>query len=107
MPIYDFTCPTHGTFTRRASYEDKEWTHLCGKTGPRAEVYLPTFIMEGRSIPRRDDVESVQDEMKKELLKRNYPGTRAIQEVRDNLKEYHDEPGGKYLDTAGMTKQIS
>ena len=102
MAIYTYVCPVHGGFEQRAGYDDERWLCTCGLPSPRQAVYLPTFKIEGKSMPRRDDLASTQEEMGKELKRRNWSADRAIQELRDNRVERDD--GGLAIDTRKMTK---
>jgi hypothetical protein len=73
---------------------------VCGQDSPRQSVYTPNVIMAGRSLPRRDDTETVQDECRKELAKKNWTGERAIEELR--TKKFTDETGQLRIDTRKM-----
>src|SRR3990167_2337563 len=102
MAIYNYVCSIHGAFERRAGYDDSYWPCACGLSSPRQTVYPLTYNIEGRSMPRRDDLASTQEEMGKELKKRGWSADRAIQELRDS--KFEKEDGGSYIDTRKMSK---
>jgi hypothetical protein len=56
--------------------------------------------MEGQSMPRRDDEWSTQDEMAKELKKKDWSYDRAIEGLRAN--KFEDETGQIRIDTRKM-----
>lgn len=102
MPIYEYNCPEHGAFERRAGYEDSQQPCGCGLLSSRRAVYPLSFKIEGKSMPRRDDVVSTQEEMHKELRKRGWSADRAIEELRAN--KFEDETGSLRIDTRKMTQ---
>ena len=56
--------------------------------------------MEGQSMPRRDDIESTQEEYGKEIRKRGWSADRAIEGLRAN--KFEDETGQLRVDTRKM-----
>ena len=102
MAIYTYVCPVHGGFEQRAGYDDGSWSCACGLSSSRQEVYPLTFKMEGKALPRRDDTASTQEEMRKELKKRNWSADRAIEELRDN--RFEDGNGRLAIDTRKMAR---
>lgn len=102
MPFYNYVCPDHGEFEQRAGYGDDAVPCACGQPSPRRAVYPLSFVMEGRSLPRRDDVETVQDEYRKEVAKRGWTAERAVGELR--ATKFTDAEGQLRVDTRKMTQ---
>ena len=104
--LYTFRCPEHGNFNRQATIANRNLTvrcALCNVVAPRSEVYHTAFKMEGQTMPRRDDTESVYEEYEKEVVKRGWGPGRATQEIRDNI--FEDKSGQKRLNRPNMTKK--
>jgi len=88
-------------FEQRASYDDHTVSCQCGQVAQRSAVYYTAFKIEGQSMPQRDDHESIDAEMKKELNKRNWSADRAIDEMRK--AKFEDETGALRIDTRKMS----
>ena len=103
MPFYSYDCPTHGTFERRAGSDDVSIPCKCGKDSLRQAIYRPNVVIAGQSMPRTDDLYSVQAEYDKEVKKRGWNYDRALTEIRANRT--YDAEGQMYIDTSKMTKE--
>ena len=68
----------------------------------RLSVYKTNNIIAGQSMPRRDDIESVQEEYHKEVKKRGWTTERAVEELRAN--RFTDPEGQVRIDTSKMTQ---
>ena len=115
IPIYDYTCPSCGRVGGLLrGYEDYTIScPQCGGTAERIPVYREqSVIFKGGGftksvIPPRPTTDEqkweVQEEMGKELKKRDWSYDRTIQEMRDN--KFEDETGAMRIDTTKMTKE--
>ena len=103
MPFYTYHCPDHGAFDKRAGYNDAYTLCICGEPSVRQAVYGLSFVMEGRSMPRRDDVYSTQEEYHKEIKKRGWSADRAVTELRTS--KFVDNEGQLRINTATMTQE--
>ena len=114
MPVYDYTCSCGRICGLVRNYDDYTIAcPSCGKTAERIPVYREqNVIFQGpgftKSVlppnPVTDEQKwEVQDEMSKELKRRDWSYDRAIQEIRDN--KIVDETGAIRLDTNKMTKE--
>ena len=115
MPIYDYNCTCGYLSGLLRGYEDYTIAcPKCGKTAERIPVYREqSVIFKGAGftksvLPPRPTTEEqhadVQEEMGKELKKKDWSYDRAIQEIRDN--QFVDKTGAKRLDTTKMTKEV-
>ena len=68
----------------------------------RLSVYKTNNIIAGQSMPRRDDIGSIQEEYHKEVKKRGWDKGRAVEEMRKN--KFTDKEGQLRIDTAKMTQ---
>ena len=102
MPTYDYRCATDGLINGlRRGYDDATIDcPLCEGTATRVPVNSIRFTMEGQSMPRRDDIESTQEEYAKEVRKRGWSADRAIDGLRAN--KFEDETGQLRIDTRKM-----
>ena len=114
MPIYDYTCACGSLFGLIRSYDDDTIPcPNCGNTADRVPVYRDqNVIFKGAGFtksvlppnPTTDEQKwEVQDEMGKEIKKRDWSYDRAIQEIRDN--KVVDETGATRIDTRKMTQE--
>ena len=113
MPLYEYICSC-GRFEAVRGYDDYTIAcHHCGGTADRVPVYREqNVIFKGAGFtksvippnPTTDEQKAdVQEEMGKELKKRDWSYDRAIQEIRDN--KVVDETGAVRLDTRKMTQE--
>ena len=108
MATYDYNCPQCGFISSlRRGYDDYSIScPTCGGTAERVPVYYSQgLVIRGgpnAPMPRQDDVESTQDEYRKEVRKRGWSADRAIQELRANkITDANDQ---LRIDTRKMTK---
>jgi len=114
MPLYDYRCQC-GLFEAVAGYEDYTIAcPSCNGTAERVPVYREQgVIFKGAGftksvLPPRPNTQAEHDEvnelMKGEMTKRNYPTERAYDEMRQH--KFHDETGALRVDTRKMTQEI-
>lgn len=107
MPIYEYDCSC-GRFEAVRSYDDSTIAcPRCGGTAKRVPVYRSQglIVRDGPNapMPPRSDTQTVQEETRKALAKRNWTAERAVEELR--ATRFTDEQGQLRIDTRKMTQQ--